>query len=121
MDVPALRRYRAIRRNDIVAALAAMVGVLVLGPLYGLLVAIGLAVLGLVYRSSRVDVEVMGRVPGEKAAWGGMRNHPERRPTERRGTNHGTTPGRRGQGGGSRQDRPRAPKGSVRGGGKKRR
>ncbi|MGB7979351.1 MAG: SulP family inorganic anion transporter [Candidatus Nanopelagicales bacterium] len=79
MDISAMRRYAYLRRNDIVAASAAAIGVLWLGPLNGLLLAIGLSVFGLVYRSSRVDVEVMGRVPGEKAAWGGMRNHPERR------------------------------------------
>jgi MFS superfamily sulfate permease-like transporter len=79
MDVSALRRYRHIRRNDFSAAIAAMIGVLVLGPLYGLLVAIGLAVLGLVYRSSRVETDIMGKVPGEKAAWGSVDDHPERR------------------------------------------
>jgi sulfate permease, SulP family len=79
MDVSALRRYQSIRRNDFVAAIAAMVGVLVLGPLYGLLVAVGLAVLGLVYRSSRVETDIMGKVPGEKAAWGSINEHPERR------------------------------------------
>ncbi len=79
MDVQALRRYAAIRRNDIVAAISAMVGVLALGPLYGLLVAIGLAVLGLVYRSSRAELDIMGKVPDEKAAWGSISNHPERK------------------------------------------
>ena len=79
MNVSALRRYRRIRRNDFVAALTALGGVLILGPLYGLLVAIGLAVLGLVYRSSRAGIDVMGRVPGEKAAWGSITDHPERR------------------------------------------
>jgi high affinity sulfate transporter 1 len=79
MDVSALRRYRRIRRNDFSAAIAAMIGVLVLGPLYGLLVAMGLAVLGLVYRSSRVETDIMGKVPGEKAAWGSVDDHPERR------------------------------------------
>jgi SulP family sulfate permease len=79
MDVRALRRYEYIRRNDIVAAVSAMVGVLLLGPLYGLLVAIGLAVLGLVYRSSRAGLDVMGKVPAEKAAWGSIANHPERK------------------------------------------
>ena len=78
MDVSALRRYRHIRRNDFMAALAAMIGVLVLGPLYGLLVAVGLAVLGLVYRSSRVETDIMGKVPGEKAAWGSITDHAER-------------------------------------------
>jgi anti-anti-sigma factor len=78
MDLPALRRYARVRRNDIVAAGVAAVGVLALGPLYGLLLAVAVSVLGLVFRSSRVDVEVMGRVPHEKAAWGGVRNHEER-------------------------------------------
>jgi SulP family sulfate permease len=79
MDVSALRRYARVRRNDIVAAGVAAVGVLAFGPLYGLLLAVAGSVLGLVYRSSRVDVEVMGKVPHEKAAWGSTRNHEERR------------------------------------------
>ena len=78
MDVGALRRYARVRRNDIVAAVVAAVGVLAFGPLYGLLLAIAGSVLGLVYRSSRVDVEVMGKVPDEKAAWGSTRSHEER-------------------------------------------
>ena len=78
MDVGALRRYARVRRNDIVAAVVAAVGVLAFGPLYGLLLAVAGSVLGLVYRSSRVDVEVMGKVPHEKAAWGSTRNHDER-------------------------------------------
>lgn len=82
MDFKALRRYNKLRRNDIIAAIVAAVGVLALGPLQGLLLAIALSVFGLVYRSSRVDVEVMGRVPGEKAAWGSIRNHPERHTIE---------------------------------------
>jgi sulfate permease, SulP family len=78
LDFESMRRYAFLRRNDIMAASVAAVGVLAFGPLQGLLLAIALSVFGLVYRSSRVDVEVMGRVHGEKAAWGGMRNHPER-------------------------------------------
>ncbi len=79
MDVNALRRYKSIRRNDFTSALAAMFGVLVFGPLYGLLFAVGLAVLGLVYRSSRIELDIMGKVPDEKAAWGSIENHPERK------------------------------------------
>ena len=48
------------------------------GPLLGLLFAVGLSILGLVFRSSRVKVDVMGKVPGEKASWGALENHPER-------------------------------------------
>lgn len=79
MNVSALKQYRLVRRNDFVSATAALVGVLLFGPLYGLLIAVGLAVLGLVYRSSRIDIEVMGKVPEEKAAWGSIRGHPERK------------------------------------------
>ena len=78
MDVEALLRYRRVRRNDFVAAMSALAGVLVLGTLYGLLAAIGQSVLGLVYRSSKVGVDVMGRIKGEKAAWGSLAGHPER-------------------------------------------
>ena len=55
MDFPALGRYARVR-----------------------LLAVAGSVRGLVDRSSRVDVEVMGEVPHEKAAWGGVRHHPER-------------------------------------------
>ena len=78
MDWGAIGRYARIRRNDVMAAAIATAGVLVLGPLYGLLLAVGASVVGLVYRSSRVDVEVMGKVPHEKAAWGSVRDHAER-------------------------------------------
>ena len=78
MDVNAFARYRRVRRNDIVAATIAAVGVLAFGPLNGLLLAVAGSVIGLVFRSTRVDVEIMGRVPHEKAAWGSIRNHAER-------------------------------------------
>lgn len=80
LDLDSIRRYAHVRRNDFVAAVSAAIGVLLLGPLYGLLFALGLAVLGLVYRSSRVHVDVMGKVPDEKAAWGSLTRHPERKP-----------------------------------------
>lgn len=80
MDWGAIRRYARIRRVDLSAAVIAAVGVLAFGPLNGLLLAVGASVVGLVYRSSRVDVEVMGKVPHEKAAWGSIRRH-EDRPT----------------------------------------
>ncbi|MDN5790127.1 MAG: SulP family inorganic anion transporter [Micrococcales bacterium] len=78
IDIPAMRRYRRSRRLDFVAASVAVIAVLIAGPLLGLLVAIGWSILGLVYRSSRATIDVMGRVPGEKAAWGALEKHPER-------------------------------------------
>jgi SulP family sulfate permease len=73
------RRYAAVRRNDFVAAVAAFLGVLALGPLNGLLLAIAQSLLGLVYRSMQVHVDEMGRVAGEKAAWGSLRSDRTRR------------------------------------------
>ncbi|MGG5257546.1 SulP family inorganic anion transporter [Phycicoccus avicenniae] len=72
-------RYARLRRNDVVAALVALGGVLALGPLGGLLLAVAQSVLGLVYRSVQVDVDEMGRVETEKAAWGSLASDPTRR------------------------------------------
>lgn len=79
MDMRALRRYARIRRNDLVAAMGALLGVVLFGTLNGLLIAIGLSLLGLVYRASRVQVEEIGRIKSEKAAWGSISRHPQRR------------------------------------------
>ena len=75
----AFRRYAQVRRNDAVAAGVAFTGVLALGPLNGLLLAIAQSLLGLVYRSTQVGIDEMGRVAGEKAAWGAVANDPTRR------------------------------------------
>ena len=75
LDLAAIRRYMKVRRNDAVSALVAAGGVLIAGPMLGLVIAIGQSLLGMVYRSSRVDLEVLGKIPGEKAAWGGVRKH----------------------------------------------
>lgn len=82
MDIGALRRYREVRRLDFVAAVVAGVGVLALGPLPGLGLAVLMSVLGLVYRSSRVHIDTLGRIKREKAGWGSLADHPERRTIE---------------------------------------
>jgi MFS superfamily sulfate permease-like transporter len=76
MDIKALARYYRVRRNDFVAAVAALVGVLIFGTLPGVLLAVALSVLGLVYRSGRLDVDALGKVKGEKAAWGSLARDP---------------------------------------------
>ena len=77
---PALfKRYAFVRRDDLVAAVVAVVAVLALGPLYGLLAAIGQSLLGLIFRTMQVDIDEMGRVRGEKAAWGAIANDPQRK------------------------------------------
>ena len=77
------QRYRAIRRNDFIASIVALVGVLVAGPLNGLIIAIGQSLLGLIYRSMQVHIDEMGKVPGEKAAWGAIAHDPNRKRVSR--------------------------------------
>ncbi|MFN8196076.1 MAG: SulP family inorganic anion transporter [Nocardioidaceae bacterium] len=72
------RRFLKVRRNDFVASMVAFLGVLFLGPLNGLLVAIGQSLLGLVYRSMQVHIDIMGKVLDEKAAWGAIEHDPSR-------------------------------------------
>ncbi|GAA4406651.1 sulfate permease [Fodinibacter luteus] len=79
VSVSEFRRYATVRRNDFLAAVVAFLGVLVLGPLNGLLLAVAQSLLGLVYRSMQVQIDEMGRVAGEKAAWGSVGNDPSRR------------------------------------------
>lgn len=78
LDVSSIRYYKRIRNNDFVAALTGLAGVLLFGPLYGLLAAVAISLLGLAYRASRVNVDSLGNIPGEKAGWGATDDHPER-------------------------------------------
>lgn len=80
IDVAALRRYARIRRADFVAALVGLGGVVLFGPLPGLGIAIATSLLAIIYRSSRPRLEVMGKISGEKAAWGRLAKHPDRTP-----------------------------------------
>ncbi|MEZ5093409.1 SulP family inorganic anion transporter [Nocardioides sp.] len=73
-------RFKRLRRNDFISALVAFGGVLALGPLNGLLLAVGQSLLGLVYRSSQVQIDRMGKVPHEKAAWGAIAHDEDREP-----------------------------------------
>jgi MFS superfamily sulfate permease-like transporter len=76
IDVKELRRFARVRAVDVVPALAAMVGVLALGVLPGLGIAVGLSLAILIYRSSRPHAAVLGRVPGE-LTYTDIERHPE--------------------------------------------
>lgn len=80
MDLTALQRYLQVRRADFVAAIVGAGGVVLLGPLPGLGIAIATSLLAIIYRSSAPRMEVLGRIDGEKAAWGRLRGHTTRRP-----------------------------------------
>jgi SulP family sulfate permease len=67
INVPAMQRIRHLRRDSFLAALLAMIGVLVLGVLPGLLLAIVLSVLLLLGRESRPGNSIVGNLPGTRA------------------------------------------------------
>jgi sulfate permease, SulP family len=76
VDIPALRRlhrvwstrlgaiYGRAARADFLAAVAALAGVLVFDTLPGLFIGIATSLLLLLYRASRPNVAVLGRLPG---------------------------------------------------------
>ena len=76
IDVAALRRFADVRASDALPALAALVGVLVLGVLPGLGIAVGLSLAILIYRASRPHAAVLGRVPKSKT-YSDISRHPE--------------------------------------------
>jgi anti-anti-sigma factor len=82
IDVPALLRYRRIRQADFFAAVVGVGAVVLFGPLPGLGIAIAASLLAIVYRSSRPRMDVLGKIEAEKAAWGRLRGHPDRRPVD---------------------------------------
>jgi SulP family sulfate permease len=64
IDVPEFRRIARFRRTELALALGTTVAVLAVGALQGVLVAVGLAVLDMLYRVSRPHDGVLGYVPG---------------------------------------------------------
>lgn len=69
--------YGPAARADFIAALAALLGVLVFDTLPGLFIGIALSLLLLLYRASRPNVALLGRVPGASHHWGDVSRHPE--------------------------------------------
>lgn len=64
IDVSEFKRLARFRRSEVLLALATTVAVLVLGVLYGVLVAIDLSILELLRRLARAHDGVLGFVPG---------------------------------------------------------
>ena len=76
IDVKALRRFARVRALDVAPALAALVGVLMLGVLPGLGIAVGLSLAILIYRASRPHAAVLGRVRDQRT-YSDLLRHPE--------------------------------------------
>jgi sulfate permease, SulP family len=76
MDVGALQRYWRLRRLDFLFALVALLGELVFDVLPGLLIAVALSLVVLIYRASRPHLAVLGRAAGQ-ATFASVDYHPE--------------------------------------------
>jgi high affinity sulfate transporter 1 len=79
VDVPEFRRIARFRRSELLLAVATTVGVLGLGVLYGVLVAIGLSILDLLRRVARPHDGILGYVPGI-AGMHDIDDYPDARP-----------------------------------------
>ncbi len=64
VDLPELRRIARFRSSELVLAVATTAAVLVVGILYGVLVAVGLSILDLLRRVARPHDGILGFVPG---------------------------------------------------------
>lgn len=69
--------YGPAARPDFIAALAALLGVLIFDTLPGLFIGIAVSLLLLLYRASRPNVAVLGRVPGASHHWTDVARNPD--------------------------------------------
>jgi len=76
IKVKAMRRLYRLNRLDFALAIAAMLGVLTFDALEGLLIAVVLSLLALVWRASQARLSVLGREPG-RFIFSDSRRHPE--------------------------------------------
>jgi len=74
--VDELRRFASPRTSAILLSLVALAGVLALGVLPGLLVAVGLSLIVVIQRLSRPSVSLLARDPAT-GSWGRAERHSE--------------------------------------------
>jgi len=75
VDLAALGRVRQVRVRDFGLAVVALTGVLVLGVLPGVLLAVLVSVLTLIHGANHPPIEVLGRRPGS-GHWRDLDRHP---------------------------------------------
>lgn len=71
-----LRRFYHLRKIDFTLAMVALLGVFVNGVLVGLLIAVFLSLLIVLYRSSQPHISVLGKIPGH-IAFGDIEEYPD--------------------------------------------
>jgi len=74
------RIYGFAARPDFLSALAALLGVLVFDTLPGLFIGIAVSIALLLYRASRPNIAVLGRVPGPDGDFDDIRRNPHNKP-----------------------------------------
>jgi high affinity sulfate transporter 1 len=77
MDVGELRRYAATRRTDFILAIVALVAVVTTTVLVGLVFAVLLSLMLVLYRASRPYVARVGKLSGERGTYVDLERHPE--------------------------------------------
>ncbi len=75
--VAEMRRYYHLQRLEFWLALATLLGVITIDVLPGLVLGVGAMLLLVIYRASRPHVGTLGRVPGERGAYGEVARHPD--------------------------------------------
>ncbi len=76
IDIPALRHLWRVSRREFAVACVALVGVLLLGILKGVLLAVIVSLLMLLSAAARPHVAVLGRIPGTRR-YSDAQRHPE--------------------------------------------
>jgi len=74
------RIYGFAARPDFISALAALFGVLIFDTLPGLFIGIGVSIALLLYRASRPNIAVLGKVPGSDTDWSDVQRNAENTP-----------------------------------------
>ncbi|HTS72655.1 MAG TPA: SulP family inorganic anion transporter, partial [Gaiellaceae bacterium] len=74
------RIYGFAARPDFISALAALFGVLIFDTLPGLFIGIGVSIALLLYRASRPNIAVLGKVPGSDTDWSDVRRNADNKP-----------------------------------------
>ena len=77
LDLTDFRRYWHARRTDLIIAVTALIGVITTDVLTGMMLAVLLSVIMVIYRASRPYIAILGRLPGARGTYGDIGRHPE--------------------------------------------
>jgi high affinity sulfate transporter 1 len=82
VNLSELRRYYQWKRTDFLLAMTALVGVVATTALTGMVIAVTLSLLAILYQASRPYIAVLGRIPGSPPVFADVDRHPRAAPIE---------------------------------------